>query len=103
MKATATAAPLKPEIKLAQALSEFEDILADDQKTKLRLYRGQSPPNPADVMRFTAEIDREAGRNRKSRQCVGTRLTNVPHGVQQFSTIVDFIVESSQSQIASAI
>ena len=99
----AKAAPLKPEIKLAQALSEFEAVLADDQKTKLRTYRGQSPPNPTDVMRFTAEIDRDASLNRKSRQCVGTRLTNVLHAVQQFATVVDFIVGASQSQIAGAI
>ncbi|MCJ1428875.1 hypothetical protein MMC29_006786 [Sticta canariensis] len=99
----AKAAPLKPEIKLAQALSEFEAVLPDDQKTKLRTYRGQSPPNPTDVMRFTAEIDRDAGRNRKSRQCVGTRLTNVLQSIQQFSTVVDLIVGSSQSQIAGAI
>ena len=94
--------PLKPEIRLVQALSEFEAILPDDQKTKLRTYRGQLP-NSTDVMRFTAEIDRDASRNRKSRQCVGTRLTNVLHAVQQFSTGVDAIVGSSQSQIAGVI
>lgn len=99
----AQAAPLKPEIKLAQALSEFEAVLPDDQKTKLRTYRGQSPPNSTDVIRFTAEIDRDAGRNRRSRQCVGPRLTNVLNAVQKFSTVVDSIVGSSQSQIAGAI
>lgn len=30
----AKAAPLKPEIKLAQALSEFEAVLVDDQKKR---------------------------------------------------------------------
>lgn len=99
----AKAAPLKTEIRLAQALSEFDAILPDDQKIKLRTYRGQLPPNPTDVMRFTAEIDRDASQNRKSRQCVGTRLTNVLHAIQQFSTVVDLIVGSSQSQIAGAI
>ena len=99
----AKAAPLKPQIKLAQALSEFEAVLPDDQKITLRTYRGQSPPTPTDVTRFTAEVDRDAGRNRKSRQCVGTRLTNVLHSVQQFSTIADIIVGSSQSQIAGAV
>lgn len=96
-------AALNPEIKLIQALSEFEAVLPDDQKAQLRIYRRQSPPNPTDVMRFTAEIDRDASRNRKSRQCVGTRLMNVLHAVQQFSTSVDFIVGSSQSQIAGVI
>ena len=99
----AKAAPLRPQVRLAQALSEFEAILTDDQKARFRTYRGQSPPNQTDVIRFTAEIDRDGSRNRKSRQCVGTRLTNVLHAVQQFSTVVDVIVGSSQSQIAGAI
>ena len=99
----AKAAPLKPQIRLAQALSEFEAVLDDDQKSRFRTYRGQSAPTPTDVTRFTAEIDRDSCRNRKSRQCVGTRLTNVLHSVQQFSTVADLIVGSSQSQIAGAI
>ncbi|MCJ1463915.1 hypothetical protein MMC07_002524 [Pseudocyphellaria aurata] len=101
--AFARAEPLKADIKLAQALSEFEAVLPDDQKTKLRTFRGQLPPGPADVMRFTAEIDRDNCRNRRSRHCVGPRLTNVLHAVQQFSTVVDPIVGSSGSQIAGAI
>jgi ankyrin repeat domain-containing protein 50 len=96
------AATLKPEIRLAQALSEYEAILTDDQKAKLRTYHGQQPPGATDVMRLTAEIDRENS-NRKGRRCVGPRLTNVLQAVQQFSTIVDTIVGGSQSQIASAI
>lgn len=99
--ALAKAAPLKPQIKLPQVLFEFQAILSDDQKKKLLTYRGHSPPNPSEVMRFTAEIDRDTKRNRKSRQCVGPRLTNVLHAVQQFSTVVDPVVGSSQ--IAGAI
>lgn len=95
--------PLKPEIRLAQALSEFEAVLSDDQKTKLRTYSDQSPPTPTDVMRFTAEFNKDAGRNRKTRRSVGTRFTSVLHAVQQFTTIVDTIVGSSQPHIASAI
>ncbi|MCJ1462893.1 hypothetical protein MMC07_001497 [Pseudocyphellaria aurata] len=99
----ANAAQLKPQIKLAQALFEFETVLPDDQKTTLRAYHGQSPPSPSDVIKFTAEIDRDTKRNRKSRKCVGPRLTNVLHAVQQFSVVVDEVVGSSQSQIAGAI
>jgi hypothetical protein len=95
-------APLKPEIRLAQALSEYEAVLMDDQKAKLRTYREQQPPDIADVMRLTAEIDRENSL-RKGRRCVGPRLTNVLQAVQQFSTIVDIIIGGSQSLIASAI
>jgi hypothetical protein len=96
------AAPLKPEIQFVQALSEYEAILTDDQKTKFRTYHRQQPPNATDVMRLTAEIDRE-NNHRKGRRCVGPRLTNILQAVQQFSTIVDTIVGSSQSQIACAI
>ena len=96
------AAPLKPEIRLAQALSEYEAILTADQKTKFRTYRSQQPPDANDAIRLTAEIDKENS-YRKSRRCVEPRLTNVLQAVQQFSTIVDTIVGGSQSQIASAI
>jgi ankyrin repeat domain-containing protein 50 len=96
------AAPLKPEIQFVQALSEYEAILTDDQKTKFRTYHRQQPPDATDVMRFTAEIDRDNS-HRKSRRCVGPRLTNILQAVQQFSTIVDTIVGGSQSQIACAI
>ena len=96
------AAPLKPEIQFVQALSEYEAILTNDQKTKFRTYHMQQPPDATDVMRLTAEIDRENS-HRKGRRCVGPRLTNILQAVQQFSTIVDTIVGGSQSQIACAI
>jgi ankyrin repeat domain-containing protein 50 len=96
------AAPLKPEIRLAQALSEYEAILTDNQKIKLRVYHKQQPPDANDVMRLTAEIDRENS-YRRSRRCVGPRLTNVLQSVQQFSTIIDTIIGGSQSLLASAI
>jgi ankyrin repeat domain-containing protein 50 len=74
------AALLKPEIRLAQALSEYEAVLTDDQKAKLRTYHGQQPPDATDVMRLTAEIDRENS-HRKGHRCVGPRLTNVLQAV----------------------
>jgi hypothetical protein len=101
--AFSNAAQLKPEIRLAQVLSEYEAILDDDQKVKFRAYRRQSPPNAADVVRLTAEIDRDETRSRKSRQCVGTRLTNILQAVQQFSILVDILIGGSQNLIASAV
>ena len=47
-------APLKPEIQFVQALSEYEAILTDDQKTTFRMYHRQQPPDATDVMRLTA-------------------------------------------------
>ncbi|EXJ93679.1 hypothetical protein A1O1_02071 [Capronia coronata CBS 617.96] len=73
-----TAGPLKPEIRLAQALSEYEAILSDDQKTLLREYKGQPAPDAADVMRLTAEIDR----NRKP-----THLSPLPRSTLLFATL----------------
>ena len=100
--AISNAAALKPEIKLAQALSEFEAVLGDSQKASLRTYKGQRPPDVQDVMRLTAEIDKESAR-RKSRQCVGPRLTNILQSVQQFTTVVDLCIGGSQNLLASAI
>lgn len=97
------AATLKPEIQLAQAISEYEAILNDAQKAKLRIFKGQRPPSAQDVMRLTAEIDNDNARLRKSRHCVGPRLTNLLQSVQQFSTVVDLCVGGSQNLMASAI
>jgi len=53
-------AKLKPEIQLAQAISEFEAILSDNEKARLRLLKSNTAPNPEDVIRVTAEIDRSS-------------------------------------------
>lgn len=95
------AGTLKPEIKLAQALSEYEALLDDNQKATMRMYRRQQPPKLSDVMRLTAEIDRD--NSGRSSRCVGQRLTNVLQSVQQFSCIADTIVGGSQSLIASGV
>ena len=101
--AIAKAAPLRPEIRLAQAISDFEANLVEDQKA---LFRGQrsllNTPTAQDVGRFTAEVDRNAQR-RKSRQCIGPRLARFLQAVQQFSTMVDVAVGGTQSQIGCAV
>ncbi|KAK4938357.1 hypothetical protein LTR10_021156 [Elasticomyces elasticus] len=96
------AATFRPEIRLGLALSEYEALLDDNQKATMRTYRAQQPPTTSDVMRLTAEIDKENSR-RSNRRCVGPRLTNVLQCVQQFSSIVDIIIKSSGSPIASGV
>jgi hypothetical protein len=94
---------LQPEIRLAQAISQFEADLSSDQKASLRTYRSQiqnSPPDPSDVMRLTAEIDRAATR---SRRCFGPRMTNFLHAVQQFAAIGDVMIGGSQNLIACGV
>ena len=96
------AAPLKADILLAQALSEYKAILDGDTKAKLQRLCSNASPTANDVMRFTAEIDR-ASFNQKRRRCFGPRLTNVLQSVQQFSTVVDTVVGGVDSAIASTI
>ncbi|KAJ9609751.1 hypothetical protein H2200_006079 [Cladophialophora chaetospira] len=96
------AAPLKPEIRLAQALSEYEAILNDDEKASFRKLRAGKPPVPSDVMKLTADIDHDNSQ-RWGRRCVGPRLTSMLESVQQFTTVADIIVGGSQCLIASAI
>ncbi|EXJ60980.1 hypothetical protein A1O7_05133 [Cladophialophora yegresii CBS 114405] len=96
------AAPLKPEIKLAQALSEFEAILQGTDKEQFRSLRSGQPPVVADVMKVTAAVDSKNS-HRRSRRCFGPRLTSVLESVQHFSTVVDIIVGGSQCFLARAI
>lgn len=93
--------PLKPEIRLAQALSEYETILTPKQKAEFREYRRQEPPVAAEVMAFTSKIDVGVHGNRNMR--AGPRLYNVLQAVQQFSSVIDTIVGSSQSHLAGAL
>lgn len=95
-----SAAPLKPRVQLEQALSEFESILTEEQKTELRTYHGTLPSTTAAIT-LTAESDRENSRRRS--RCVGPRLTSLLESVQQFSSIVDTFVSGSQSVVAGLV
>src|SRR4051812_35218906 len=93
------ASRLKPEIRLAQAVSQFEADLSSAQKATFRTYRSQlqhSPPAPRDVMRFTAEIDRQTSGKIDGGRCFGPRLTNFLQSVQQFAALGDVIIGGSQ-------
>lgn len=99
------ASKLKPEIRLAQAVSQFEADLFPQEKRELHTYRQQileHPPNPSDVMRLTAQIDRLASTNRGHR-CFGPRFTNFLQAVQQFAALGDVIVGGSQNLIACGV
>jgi hypothetical protein len=94
---------LKPEIRLAKAVSQFEASLSDNQKVQFRNQRTQSlqsSPSTQDVMRITAEIDvsQKAGG-----RCFGPRFTKFLHGVQQFAALGDVVVGSSQNVVACGV
>ncbi|KAL5610409.1 hypothetical protein FOBRF1_006526 [Fusarium oxysporum] len=98
--------PLKPEIRLAQAIAQFEMDLSDEQKAAFDSNKRQSchsPPNIHDVMRLTAEIDRHVAGNVGSGRCFGTRLVNVLEAVQQFAALGDILVGGSQNMIACGV
>ncbi|KAI4638414.1 hypothetical protein J4E93_010214 [Alternaria ventricosa] len=104
-KALAKASSLKPEIRLAQAVSEFEAGLTDEQKAKFRALKSQSfssAPTTSDVMQLTAEIDRNMS-GRFGGQCFGPRFTNFLQGVQQFAALGDVVIGGSQSLIACGV
>lgn len=101
----ASASRLKPEIRLAQAVSQFEADLSNEQKTTFHTYRSQSldsSPNSSDVMRLTAEIDRRASAKVGNR-CFGPRFTNFLQVVQQFAALGDIVVGGSQNIIACGV
>ncbi|KAH8801365.1 hypothetical protein F5884DRAFT_512877 [Xylogone sp. PMI_703] len=104
--ALSQASQLKAEIRLAQAVSQFEADLSRDQKAAFGTYRAQmlkSPPTIKDVMHLTADIDHRACRNVVGRRCFGPRLSSVLQAVQQFAALGDIIVGGSQNMIACGV
>lgn len=97
---------LKAELRLAQAISEFQKDLSTEQKAafcRTRDSSARTPPDYQDVMRLTEEIDRNASRLLKSRRCFGTRFTNILHAIQQFAALGDVIVGGSQNIMACGV
>lgn len=98
------AARLRPEIRLAQAVSRFEACLSGDEKAAFGDSRAQaikSCPTTSDVMRFTAQIDRRMSGN--ASRCLGPRFTNFVSSVQQFAALGDVIVGGSQNIVACGV
>jgi hypothetical protein len=98
------AARLKPEIRLAEAISQFEGCLSQEEKAVLGDARAQairSAPDTTDVMRFTAQIDRRI--SDKAGRCLGPRFTSFLGSVQQFAALGDVVVGGSQNIIACGV
>lgn len=101
--ALARAAPLKAEVRLAEAVSLFRADLSSEQKAALDASKSQSPPSIHDVMRLTAEIDRETSGKLGGRRCFGPRLTSFLQAVQQFAALGDIVIGGSQNIIACSV
>ncbi|CRL23409.1 Ankyrin repeat-containing domain [Penicillium camemberti] len=104
MSQSLSSAPrLKPDVRLAQVVSQFEAELSNEQKASFRAWRTksiESPPSIQDVMQLTAEIDRVSERRRR---CLGPRLMNVLQATQQFAALGDIIVGGSQNLLACGV
>ena len=95
--AVANAASLKPEVRLAQALHDYEIILTDDEKTQ---FRNGGVPKADDAINLTTKIDDESKDGRL--RCMGPRFITFLESVQEFSSIVDTFV-SSHPEIAALV
>lgn len=96
--AMSKAAPLRPDIKLFQALKDYEAVLSDDQKYS---FLHTSRPVSSDVMALTCEIDRQNA-SRRSRRW-GPRLTTFLDSVKGFTAVVDLVIGNTGSPIAGAV
>ncbi|KAK6703326.1 hypothetical protein SNK04_013229 [Fusarium graminearum] len=97
---------LKPEIRLAQAVSEFEALLTSEQKSSFRTSRDRAvstAPTMSDVMRLTAEIDLKATSKHGRGRCFGPRMTNTLQAIQQFAALGDIVVGGGQNLIACGV
>ncbi|CAH0048472.1 unnamed protein product [Clonostachys solani] len=100
------AAPLRPEIALAKAISEFESSLTKEHKSSFRSLRTQAlsaPPSAEDVMRFTASLNSQIQKSSATHRCFGTRFTNIMQCVQKYAALGDVVVGGSQNIIACGV
>jgi len=91
-----TAARLKPEIRLAQAISEFEASLSTEGKANFCNQRAltlQSTPDTTSLMCLTAEMDQRI--TGKVGRCLGLRFTSFLQCIQQFAALGDVVVGGS--------
>lgn len=99
---------LKPDIRLAQAVSQFEADLTSQQKAAFRTERSLAigrAPDSSDVMHLTATIDRCSSNAHKGTRarCVGPRLTNFLQAIQQYVALGDVVIGGSQNLIACGV
>jgi ankyrin repeat domain-containing protein 50 len=100
----ANAAERSLETRLAQALSDFEAGLSDEQRKLLQSYRSQwqqPAPTHEDVMRLIAEIDRQSLK-RGCRRCFGPHMASFLLAIQEMVALEEVIIgERHKSAVRS--
>ncbi|KAF6828312.1 NACHT domain-containing protein [Colletotrichum plurivorum] len=96
---------LSPQIRLAQAISEFGALFADDaaKHAQFKNLRNKSPPTGGEVVQLTEEINNDGSRRHKSWKPFATRLILVLERVQQFAPVGDVLTGGAQSMLASGV
>jgi hypothetical protein len=95
---------LKPELRLSQAVSEFQASIPREEKTKFQkwtLSLSTEPPESWDVAKLTSEIDRHV--SGPTRRCYGPRFMNVLQAVQQYASLGDIVIGGSQNLAACGV
>ncbi|KAK1634524.1 hypothetical protein BDP81DRAFT_451718 [Colletotrichum phormii] len=102
----ATVGKLKPEIRLAQAISEFGVALQsreDDAHIRFKNLQTRSPPNATEVLRLTEEINSDGARRHRAWKPYATRLVNILDRIRQFAPVGDVLVGGAQNLLASGV
>ncbi|RBR21139.1 hypothetical protein FVER53590_10655 [Fusarium verticillioides] len=102
--AATAAAPLSPEIRLAQAVSEFVEVLSEEQKRSFRTQQENfTPPTNSDARRLVAEIDRIAAHKQEgSSRTFGPLLADFLHTVQVFACLGDDVLGTTLSSLSGS-
>ena len=99
------AAQLKPEIRLTQAIVEFEADLSNEQKRDFNSLRTQlttSAPQVSDVLYITALIDRHAA-GHGIRRSFGPRFAKFVQITQQWVALGDIVIGGTGNLIAAGV
>jgi len=98
---------LSPELRLAQAISEFAQALDDASKQRfmsLQAQHAKSTPSYSEVISCTEELNREGARRHAGwTPAAGTRVGGFLRRIQQFAAIGDVLIGGAQNLVASGV
>ncbi|KAI2611895.1 hypothetical protein GGR54DRAFT_651129 [Hypoxylon sp. NC1633] len=103
-RAMEESAPLKAEIRLAQAISEFVVALPDHERAAFKSMNSGSPPSPEDVVKCTEQLNRDGLRvHQNNWRPYGPHLIGILDRVRLLSKAGDILVGASQCMVAGGI
>lgn len=95
---------LAPELRLAQAVSEFAQALDGTRKQEFMRLQAQcasATPTASEVIMMTEQLNREGARRHESwTPAAGTRLGGFLSRIQKFAEAGDVLIGGTQSLIA---